>query len=239
MSSSSRNPEPRRAPRIEPPDDVRRIDAEITRAFGATDEEGRVVAASQFGVYAFYDFDGEPIYVGQTAEGLRVRIRRHLTNRRTDAVAMAVLDPFEVKDVAMWPLWELEGKSGRDREVKAYLDRAEFTVFQRVLGESTFSAVLNEKDVPSGDSIELGEPVRRCIIPEDMRAARKHPDTRIARRAATIARLAHMISERKVSTGLRRTLLTQARRLEHLASQRFDEAGGERAVEDQELGEEV
>ena len=46
----------------------------------------------RYGVYAFFDYDGEPIYVGQTNEQLRVRIRRHLTNQRTDAVAMKVLD---------------------------------------------------------------------------------------------------------------------------------------------------
>src|SRR5687768_13042579 len=49
----------------------------------------------RWGVYAFFDFDDEPIYVGQTNEQLRTRIRRHLTNQRTDAVAMSVLDPFE------------------------------------------------------------------------------------------------------------------------------------------------
>ena len=55
------------------------------------------------GVYAFYDCDGEPTYVGQTKERLRNRIRRHLTNQSTDAVAMSVLDPFEVAEIEMWP----------------------------------------------------------------------------------------------------------------------------------------
>jgi hypothetical protein len=58
----------------------------------------------KFGVYAFFDYDGEPIYVGQTNERLRTRIRRHLTNQRTDAVAMKVLDPFEVYEIEVWPL---------------------------------------------------------------------------------------------------------------------------------------
>lgn len=49
----------------------------------------------KYAVYAFYDYDGEPIYVGQTFELVSTRIRRHLTNQRTDAVAMNVLDPFE------------------------------------------------------------------------------------------------------------------------------------------------
>lgn len=48
--------------------------------------------------------------MGQTYESLRDRIGRHLTNQRTDAVAMNVLDPFEVAEVEVWPLWELEGK---------------------------------------------------------------------------------------------------------------------------------
>ena len=36
----------------------------------------------RWGVYAFFDYDGEPIYVGQTNERLRTRIRRHLVFRR-------------------------------------------------------------------------------------------------------------------------------------------------------------
>ena len=48
----------------------------------------------------------------------------------------------------------------------------------------------------------------------------------MARRATTIAALARVISERDVSTGLRRTLITQARRLERLATDRFNELGG-------------
>ena len=48
---------------------------------------------------------------------------------------------------------------------------------------------------------------------------------RIARRATTIASLARVISEREVSGGLRRTLLTQARRLERLAARRVEELG--------------
>ena len=64
---------------------------------------------------------------------------------------------------------------------------------------------------------------RGRIVPEDLYELRKHPDTRIARRASTIANLARVISERNVSKGLRRTLLTQARRLERLAAERLAE----------------
>jgi hypothetical protein len=71
--------------------------------------------------------------------------------------------------------------------------------------------------------IKLPQDYRHRIIPEDIFPHRKHPDVRIARRANTIANLARVISERKVSRGLRQTLLTQARRLEKLAIERLDD----------------
>ena len=212
-------------PRLGVPTDVEAIRKAIAEALDQTDEQGRKIGDSRFGVYAFFDYDGEPIYVGQTKEKLRVRIRRHLTNHRTDAVAMNVLDPFEVADIAMWPLWELETVSAAS--AAHMLNAAEFTVFQAVLAQSSFNAVLNEKDIVGSQSVELALPVRVRIIPSELFEARRHPDVRIARRASTIASLAKVISERDVSPGLRRTLITQARRLEHLARKRFDDFSGE------------
>ncbi len=79
-------------------------------------------------------------------------------------------------------------------------------------------AVLNERPPRPTELVELPKPYDRRA---DIFPHRKHPDTRIARRASTIASLARVISERKVSRGLRQTLLTQARRLEHLAAERM------------------
>jgi len=105
------------------------------------------------------------------------------------------------------------------------LDRAEYTVFQKVLRESALGAVLNEKEIAPRDVIKLPQSHKQRIIPDTIFRQRKHPDVRIARRATTIANLARVISERDVSDGLRLTLLTQARRLERLASQRVTELG--------------
>jgi hypothetical protein len=101
-------------PRLGVPGDVAQIRDAITAALETPHSNGRKVGDSRFGVYAFFDYDGEPIYVGQTSERLRVRIRRHLTNQRTDAVAMNVLDPFEVAEVEMWPLWDLKNMPKAD-----------------------------------------------------------------------------------------------------------------------------
>lgn len=134
---------------------------------------------------------------------------------------MNVLDPFEVAEIEMWPLDDIVAERPDGVSVKEILDRAEFTVFQKVLSESGLGAVLNEKDIPPKVEIALPHSFRRRIIPDEIFEHRKHADIRIARRASTIANLARVISERSVSDGLRRTLVTQARRLEMLASERL------------------
>jgi hypothetical protein len=206
------------------PEDVAAIRVEIRKFFATKDPSGKRIGSYKHGVYAFYDYDREPIYVGQTEEKLSSRISRHLTNQRTDAVAMNVLDPFEVAYIEVWPLDNLLDRLSK-RERKIRLDEAEYTVFQKVLRESALGAVLNEKEIAPRSEIDLPQSYKQQIIPASIYRQRKHPDIRIARRATTIASLARVISERDVSGGLRRTLLTQARRLERLAAQRVKELG--------------
>ncbi len=208
------------------PQDVAAIRKRIRAFLNTPSANGKKIGNAKWGVYAFFDYDGEPIYVGQTNEMLRSRISRHLTNQRTDAVAMNVLDPFEVAEIEVWPIWELQEKSSGDVESKAILNSAEYTVFESVLKKSSFEAVLNEGDIPPAKPLKLPPSIRASIIPGELYEQRKHPDVRIARRATTIAALARVISEREVSKGLRRTLITQARRLERLASQRYNEISG-------------
>ncbi len=230
-------PQPKRRPSQSVPHEVAAIRREIDRFLNATDASGRQPCNAKCGVYVFYDYDGEPIYVGQTSEKIRTRIRRHLTNQRTDAVAMNVLDPFEVADIEVYPFYELERPTaGEDqasygKRLTATLDAAEYTAYQRVLADSSLGAVLNEADIPQRDPISLPDPFRSRIIPDEIYEQRKHPDVRIARRASTVANLARVVSEREVSTGLRRTLHTQTRRLELLARQRLSQFGGIYPVE--------
>lgn len=222
------------AKRRGPPDEVAAILRELIRALDVIDPaNGRKVGDAKYGVYAFFDYDDEPIYVGQTTEQLRVRIRRHLTNQRTDAVAMNVLDPFEVADIEMWPFWDLhdaweqaektEEKSKVREQAKQLLNSAEFSLFQGVLQASRFDAVLNEKPPDAAEIMALPPSFRRRIVPPEIYRRRVHPDIRIAQRAATIARLADVISRRQVKPGLRATLVVQAKRLLHLSESRLRE----------------
>ena len=192
----------------------------------------RALGNFKWGVYAFYDYDGEPIYIGQTNELLRTRIRRHLTDQRTDAVAMSVLDPFEVCEIEVWPLPQFQNTASGDREAKSLLNALEHRVFSNAVEESKFKAVLNEKDPPEPERrVKLPRSHRGTIVSEEVMKLRAHPDLRIARRALIISRLAQVVSERKVQGGLRRVLVVQAKRLAWLAEDRFASLGGEKTVE--------
>jgi hypothetical protein len=190
------------------------------------------IGSFKWGVYIFYDYDGEPIYVGQTKEKISGRIGRHLTNQRTDAVAMSVLDPFEVYEIEVYPLPHLQNTNAADKAATQTLNALEFHIHQLAIQKSKFGAILNEKDPPEAQlDIELPRPLKGRIVSDQVKELRGHPDTRTARRAQVIARLAQTITEREVKVGLRRTLLTQAVRLKSMAEDRFNLAGGAEAVE--------
>lgn len=198
------------------------------------DDDGRKITSAKWGVYAFYDYDGEPIYVGQTKESLATRLNRHLTNQRTDAVAMRILDVFEVAELEVWPLWDLENTPKKTADPAAYdeaqksLDAHEYSAYLSAIENSKFGAILNEKIPPVSAPIELPESYRFTLISDKTRAERDHPDIRIARRAETLSRLAAVAHERgEVSSGLRRVLVIQAVRLAFKAAERFNYAEGE------------
>ena len=219
------------APPFETNDLRENLTAYLDTPFTAGDGTTRKVGDFRWGVYAFFDYDREPIYVGQTNERLRTRIRRHLTNQRSDAVAMSVLDPFEVFEIEVWPLPQFEGVKSSDAAARAHLDALERQVTALAVARSRFKAILNEKDPPSGSlSVDMPRSFRARVVSERVFDLRAHPDYRIARRALIISRLAQVISERKVQGGLRRVLLTQAKRLQGLAGRRYAALGGAASV---------
>jgi hypothetical protein len=198
---------------------------------------GHDVGSARTAIYAFVDYDGEPIYVGQTREGVRTRIGRHLTGQRSDAVAKYVLDPFEVHTIIVWSFPELDTLPVI--ELKVALNAREYAAYRHLLSGSRYQAVLNEATIQEHIRVELPEPFTAVIIPDDIFHERSHPDIRIARRAQTVALLAKNISERRVSPGLRRTLATQTERLNDLAHLRAQALGIGLSNTDTESGADV
>ena len=86
---------------------------------------------------------------------------------------------------------------------------------------------MNEKAPPTPKvGVPIPDSYRAKVVSDDVFKIRSHPDFRIARRALILARLAQVISERQVQSGLRRTLITQAKRLQWLAQRRYDHTSG-------------
>src|SRR4051812_36112414 len=69
------------------------------------------------GVYVLCDLDGVAVYVGQTADGIRKRVQRHLTSARSDVVANRQIDVWEIAYVWEYP----EVKQTRRLQLEATL----------------------------------------------------------------------------------------------------------------------
>lgn len=197
----------------------------LSAALDTVDPASGVKLGKCIGAYAFYDYDGEPIYVGQTTEDFATRIGRHLRGQRSDTLAYRILDPFEVAEMELYPVEHLRQVPAKDR--RAQVDAVEYSAYVHAIRNSKYKAILNEKIPPVSPLIELPASYKFNLVPDDMREDREHPDVRIARRAETLARVAAVAHERgEVSAGLRRVIVIQAVRLADLAAARLAYAEG-------------
>ncbi|GAA3112884.1 hypothetical protein GCM10020001_034870 [Nonomuraea salmonea] len=155
------------------PPQIRSFRALLNQALSATDEQGRVWAKARVGCYVFYDYDGEPLYVGQTNEALGTRVRRHLTLQRTDAVAMRLFDVQDVAELELWPLWHLENAPRMDPSARHELDSLERAVHLKAISESRFHILLNERLPPAGEILPLPPSRRFALVDENMRREKK------------------------------------------------------------------
>ena len=104
----------------------------------------RPTTFSCIGVYAFSDYDGESIYVGQTRENFGARVGRHLTGKRTDALAYRILGPFEVAEMELYLLRDQRSSPSFNTDV----DSVECSVYLHAIQNSKYHAILNEKFPP-------------------------------------------------------------------------------------------
>lgn len=56
------------------------------------------------GCYVLCDLDNVPIYVGQSTDGIRARVNRHLTSARSDIIANRQIDVWEIAWVWTYPV---------------------------------------------------------------------------------------------------------------------------------------
>jgi hypothetical protein len=63
---------------------------------------------NRVGCYVLCDLDQVPLYVGQSKDGIRARVNRHLTSARSDIIANRQVDVWEIAWVWAYPVESLE-----------------------------------------------------------------------------------------------------------------------------------
>lgn len=156
---------------------------------------------SDVGVYALCDLDAVPIYVGQSTEGIRARVRRHLSSARSDVIANRQLDVWEVGFVWAWPVGD-----------RAHIPVLEAHLFHRYTDESP---LMNGSIPERQDILSFAEPekVEVQIVEGEELGRRRDPAYRLPRQAEHFTRLVDHILNVKDSNELRRALVAHFTRL--------------------------
>jgi hypothetical protein len=126
---------------------------------------------NDIGCYVLCDLDQVPIYVGQSIDGIRSRVKRHLTSARSDIIANRQIDVREIVWVWAYP--------AKDRAEISSLEDALFHEFHRR------SALMNGKvPKPPTDRSKSSEPSQKVQVMSDAEIAeKKDPALRLPRQA--------------------------------------------------------
>ena len=126
---------------------------------------------NDIGCYVLCDLDQVPIYVGQSVDGIRSRVNRHLTSARGDIIANRQIDVWEIAWVWAYP--------AKDR---AEISSLEDALFHEFHGRS---ALMNGKvPKPPIDRSKSPEPSQKVQVMSDAEIAeKKDPALRLPRQA--------------------------------------------------------
>lgn len=152
------------------------------------------------GVYALCDLDEVPIYVGQSVDGIRSRVRRHLTSARSDVIANRQVDVWEIAYVWAWPVKEV----GEITALEAYLFN-EFDNKVRLMNGKSMPVQAQKVYVPEKQVIQ--------VIEEDERINRQDPALRLPRQITQYNLLVDYILNVKDAEHLKRSLDAHFERL--------------------------
>jgi hypothetical protein len=132
---------------------------------------------NDIGCYVLCDLDQVPIYVGQSVDGIRSRVNRHLTSARSDIIANRQIDVWEIAWVWAYP--------ARDR---AEISSLEDALFHEFHGRS---ALMNGKvPKPPIDRSKSPEPSQKVQVMSDAEIAeKKDPALRLPRQAEHYSRI--------------------------------------------------
>jgi len=146
------------------------------------------------GVYALCDLDETPMYVGQSTDGIRQRVQRHLTSARSDVIANREIDVWEVGYVWAWIETDL-----------ARIGRLEARLFHDF---DSASRLMNGSLPPDPGALgfDVPEKIVVRVMDEDEITIRREPSLRLPRQAEHYQRLVDQILNVKDAPELRRAL---------------------------------
>ena len=156
---------------------------------------------AQIGVYALCDLDEVPIYVGQSVDGIRARVRRHLTSARSDIIANRQVDVWEIAFVWAWPC-----------ESRDAIGALEGSLFHRFDAQSR----LMNGTLPANPGVlpfAVPGKVRIQILPDEEIEIRRNPSRRLPRQSQFYFQLVDHILIVKDNLVLRRSLTAHFDRL--------------------------
>lgn len=132
---------------------------------------------NQIGVYVLADLDNVPIYVGQSKDGIRSRVARHLTSARSDIIANRQIDVWEIAFVWAFPV-----------EDKAEINELEAVLFHHLDPRSQLmNGTLPKKPA---ELPEMPKPFQIVQVMSDEEIAdRKQPEQRLPRQASHYAQI--------------------------------------------------
>lgn len=174
------------------------------------------------GVYALCDLDGVPVYVGQSKDGIRSRVYRHLTSARSDIIANRQIDVWEIAWVWAYPV-----------DAKEELDPLEALLYHTF---NPRSQLINGKVPPVPTSPEnVPEPLQKVQVMTDADIViKRDPVQRLPRQAAHYAQIVGHFLEVKNSKQIARSMAAHFQRLARYHQTLLGIADSAAADEDQE-----
>src|SRR5665213_901634 len=126
---------------------------------------------NEIGCYVLCDLDDVPLYVGQSIDGIRSRVNRHLTSARSDIIANRQIDVWEIAWVWTYPVTDM-----------ASIGPPEDALFHEFHGKS---ALMNGKTPKKpATHFELPTPAQKVQVMSDGEIAEKRdPALRLPRQA--------------------------------------------------------
>jgi len=155
---------------------------------------------NDIGVYALCDLDGVPIYVGQSVDGIRARVRRHLTSARSDVIANRQIDVWEIAFVWAWPVGDAAQIGGLEHAVFNHFDAQ-----QRLMNGKNLAALPEDVSWPEVQKVQ--------VIEEGERQLRLNPSQRLPRQIQQYNLLVDYILNVKDAPHLKRSLDAHFQRL--------------------------